>query len=596
MYLVARLRLLQAVIILLCLIAPARALAGGRFPMSGGKPVGTVAQWRAGAVFDLNGAWGFAWHRFLKPSSAVSEPLAVRSVPGLWNRQEPKKPVFGYATYVLQFRVPAGISPIYLAVPDMPSAWRLYSNGRLVAHNGVPARSANDEQPAFKPQLATVVPADGRIKLVLQVSNYHYKEGGIWFPIRMSGPAGLNRLWLLPHIEDGVMVTALGITGLYLLLVFAVRRREMAALWFGLFCLLVAGREGLVDQRVLYDPGWISWRHLEQLEFLLLYLALPAFVRFFCALFPRTSQHWLIRGADLVGLGFTLTTFVFPVYRFAAWANYFQAAAVLICGLIMLRLLPVLRRRRPGAWLFAFSFALLLAAILNDLLLTHFVINSRPMLPIGSIAFVGCQVLLLDRRYARSLRRVERLSTELRDLNKRLEAAGDVNNGLVTFPSENGSRDPSLGATLDSLGAEVRASQVRLAQLERLLSDLKQGRTSVPASGAAVPDALADQRLTPRQLLVNALRRSLHLWERSTGKGKVELAEESGCWRVYVDGGTAKTRTLDKYLSDRTLPDKPRWRLVVRTVNHVLSHCSLPSGDVAALEQQLELIEQQFGS
>ena len=593
MYLTARLRLLQAAFILLCLSVPARGLAGGHSPAVDGIPVGTAAQWQAGAVFDLNGPWGFAWHRFLNPKAARLEPLGVRSVPGLWNHQAPIKPIFGYGTYVLQLRVPAGISPVYLALPDMPSAWRLYANGRPVAHNGVPARTANREQPGFKPQLATVAPADGRIELVLQVSNFHYKEGGIWFPIRMSGPAGLNQLWLWPHIEDAVVVTALGITGLYLLLVFAVRRREKAALWFGLFCLLVAGREGLVDQRILYDSGWITWRQLEQLEFLLLYLALPAFVRFFCALFPRTGQRWLIGSADLVGFGFALTICLFPVSRFAAWANYFQGAAVFICGLILVRLLPALRRRRPGARLFAFSFAILLATILNDLLLTHFVIKSRPMLPIGSMAFVGCQVLLLDRRYARSLRQVDRLSIELRDLNKRLEAAGHVDNELESFPSLSGSTDPSLGATLDSLGSEVRASQARLALLERLLSDLNQGRTAAFAQGPAI-DEVTDQGTAPRQLLVNVLRRSLHLWERSTGKGKVELAEESGCWRVYVDGGTAKTRTLDKYLSDRTLPDKPRWRLVVRTVNHVLSHCTLPNAEVAALERQLELIEQQF--
>jgi len=63
---------------------------------------------------------------------------------------------------------------------------------------------------------------------------------------------------------------------------------------------------------------------------------------------------------------------------------------------------------------------------------------------------------------------------------------------------------------------------------------------------------------------------SLTIWEEATGESKIELAQQSRLWRVTLDGGTCKTRTLDKYLSTSHIPANPRWRIVIKTVNFVL--------------------------
>ncbi len=78
-----------------------------------------------------------------------------------------------------------------------------------------------------------------------------------------------------------------------------------------------------------------------------------------------------------------------------------------------------------------------------------------------------------------------------------------------------------------------------------------------------------------RGLLVDIMNLSLKTWETKTGKNKVALAEESKIWKAYLDGSTWKTRTLDKYLSLKSLPQNPRWREVLRTANYVLACCPL---------------------
>jgi signal transduction histidine kinase/DNA-binding response OmpR family regulator len=98
----------------------------------------------------------------------------------------------------------------------------------------------------------------------------------------------------------------------------------------------------------------------------------------------------------------------------------------------------------------------------------------------------------------------------------------------------------------------------------------------------------------PKDNIVLLLRTSLNLWERYTNKGKVELAEQSRCWRVYVDGTTVKTRTFDKYLSARSIPDRPRWRAVVRTANFVLAQCPLEDSEKALLNQLTAQVENYY--
>jgi two-component system sensor histidine kinase ChiS len=78
-----------------------------------------------------------------------------------------------------------------------------------------------------------------------------------------------------------------------------------------------------------------------------------------------------------------------------------------------------------------------------------------------------------------------------------------------------------------------------------------------------------------RESLVHLMITAINLWETSTGKSKIDLAEESGLWKAYLDRGTYKTRTLDKYLSIKTLPKKPRWREVVKTAYYVTMHGGL---------------------
>ncbi|NRA25206.1 MAG: hypothetical protein HRU08_12200 [Oleispira sp.] len=84
---------------------------------------------------------------------------------------------------------------------------------------------------------------------------------------------------------------------------------------------------------------------------------------------------------------------------------------------------------------------------------------------------------------------------------------------------------------------------------------------------------------------------SVSLWKKYTNKSKVDLAEESGLWRIYLDGSTVKKQTLDKYLSMKSLLKKPCWRSVVRTTNYIKSHCELSAEELQQLDRLTKDLE-----
>jgi hypothetical protein len=104
---------------------------------------------------------------------------------------------------------------------------------------------------------------------------------------------------------------------------------------------------------------------------------------------------------------------------------------------------------------------------------------------------------------------------------------------------------------------------------------------------ATPPEA---ERLAFRQLLVNLMRASLETWERAARKGRIDLAEASGIWRITIDDGRLRVRAMDRYLSLETLPDRPRWREVLRTAYFLLSEVQIGEEQRQQLERMVNEI------
>ncbi|MBI9091797.1 MAG: response regulator [Desulfobacterium sp.] len=148
---------------------------------------------------------------------------------------------------------------------------------------------------------------------------------------------------------------------------------------------------------------------------------------------------------------------------------------------------------------------------------------------------------------------------------------------------------PKATATAEPVSAmalvkELNHDSQRLLSLEGAHAKLK---NLPPEKKKAVDMLLAhleddqgseQQEAQQRDLAVTAMNLALDLWTTATQTAKVELADRSGLWNVYIGkDGWARTQTLDRYLNHETLPARPRWKLVINTADFVLAACDAPS-------------------
>lgn len=116
--------------------------------------------------------------------------------------------------------------------------------------------------------------------------------------------------------------------------------------------------------------------------------------------------------------------------------------------------------------------------------------------------------------------------------------------------------------------------------IERVLRAAEYGRAPCRPPGA--PET-AEQR----KLLVEAMKLALLYWELSTQRSKIQFADESGQWRIYIDKrGTCSCKTLDKYLHVESLPANPKIHNVEKSLHFVLGNCHGHS----AIRGEIELL------
>lgn len=103
------------------------------------------------------------------------------------------------------------------------------------------------------------------------------------------------------------------------------------------------------------------------------------------------------------------------------------------------------------------------------------------------------------------------------------------------------------------------------------------------AQAAAHADELA-LREDFRRALVELMLATVETWERCTGLNRLELAERSRIWRISIDDGRLRARTMDRYLALAKLPRNPHWRDVLRTAYFVLGQPELDEPARIALQ------------
>lgn len=370
----------------------------------------------------LDGEWEF------RPDTAEgSGNVSYVRVPGSLSFDHERKlsstASHGAGTYRLEIRLPEHAGPTALYVQNIYSAAEISVNGVSVYRAGTVGRSGKDTVPGFNPGIIPIPAQDSRILTIeCRIANFSYYKGGILSSIRFGSENETVRFWNRTSWHEAILFGIFFIISAYHLALYALRRKELAALFFGLACAFFSLRILSSDSMLLLQayPD-LPWNALLRIQYISFYFAVGFFLLFFRALFPDEFPEKIVLAVEAGLLAITAATAVLPVAVFSFWISKpFEvfAFASMLCSMFFLSLAAV--RRRDGAAVILAGFIVLMATALNDILYTSQLIGTGYLVKFGFLLFVSTHAYVLAKRYTNSFYAVERLSEEIRESKEKL--------------------------------------------------------------------------------------------------------------------------------------------------------------------------------
>lgn len=352
---------------------------------------------------QLDGEWLFYWKQLLSPTDSKLRPTKLVNFPSPWNSievQGKKLPAFGYASYKLTLLIPQKHGPLSIAIPEVYTAYRLFLNGTQVAANGQVSTSASGFVPQWQFKEVVIPAGTDRIVLILQISNYAHRIGGIRKSILLGSKAAIelkrNRAEALDFILSGCLLMA----GLFFIGLYLVGNRDKAIILFAIFSIVYSYRFVGTDNYALHTilPN-LSWYLAIRLEYITLFTGIGLFGLYTKYLYPEDANILIVKVITSFCAAFSLAAACLPPIYFTELINPFLSVMLFCLFYVPYVYTRAYQRKRPGSIYTLISALALMCAFAISLL--HYW-NLTPPLQLLNftcfIVFFFLQSLILSHR------------------------------------------------------------------------------------------------------------------------------------------------------------------------------------------------------
>ena len=265
----------------------------------------------------LQGEWQFEYGKLLTADQMqkLDSPIYVE-IPHTWTGMEfrgEKLPSTGYGTYYAKVIVDNTVENLAINGKVQSTNYKLFINGEEIGKVGKLGTSEETAEPNYQNKIFQIPPGEDTLDVVIQVSNFHYRKGGMSRPPQM----GENDL-LLENRGQNIslsffLIGSIFFMGLYHLGSNLFRTRNKMNTYFALVCLFTILRTLSINEYLLIDylnfPWWLSTR----IELTSFYLIFAFTVRFIYYLFPQYIPKFFANIPYYIGISATLITLFTPI-------------------------------------------------------------------------------------------------------------------------------------------------------------------------------------------------------------------------------------------------------------------------------------------
>ncbi|WP_042200862.1 ATP-binding protein [Paenibacillus camerounensis] len=452
----------------------------------------------------LQGEWAFYWQELLSPED-IHNRLAGRqtadryiNIPQSWLGYRLEGQALsgeGYATFRLVIRLSGQDrnEQLALELPSIFHAYRLWVNGKLLEEVGVVGEDKSSMTPRLATKLVFFQPENDTVELVMQVSNFHHKRGGITKEIGLGGSNVLAARAKLKVASEMFITASLLVVGLYNMMLFVLRRKDRAPLYFGLFTVLF-GIRSLLNGELLLTQWFphFPWELQFKLEYLTLCLGGYIITKYFECIFPNYVSRWFRLSTRIATGALCLVVVLAPALLYSKMLVLIGVIVVLQMAYLMVGLAAAAMRRMEGALIFLLVSVVALVTVINDFLYFNEWSIIGNTSPFGLMIFTIAQLVLLSSRFTRAATNEERITRELQEANNKLTEMNSSLEQIVLYRTQ----------ALSAAHGDLRMSYERLLQSEQgrkkllayITHDLRMPLSSMLGYVEAVMDMVKPER------------------------------------------------------------------------------------------------------
>lgn len=390
----------------------------------------------------LDGQWEFYWKTFYTSADFTdidtnTDPPILTGyfdVPGKWNNYRlnngTKLTENGYATYRLIVKHGPTTDELAVKIPELYSAYRMYINGRLIAHNGIPGTSKATTVPQFLPVVKNICSNEPVNEIIIHVANFHYRYGGV-NSCYLGNKERLDDEQFWYAMINGFVIGVLLVISFYYLCLFFFRSIDKANLYFGLLCLVMTFCHLSTQEflsKFFYDKN--IWHINLRIDFITYYLALAISALFLHSLFTNEFNTKVAITITAVSVAFSIPSFFLPVKIISIYIDYtFQVFTLVVFVYFYYVMIRAILNNRYASVLTLAGYTVVVITAFNDGINTSFNLQTPNLVPYGIVVFSFFQAVMLSTKFNHSYKKNKKLSAKLRGnikklnkLNKNLEA------------------------------------------------------------------------------------------------------------------------------------------------------------------------------
>ncbi|WP_312115518.1 sensor histidine kinase [Brevibacillus reuszeri] len=387
--------------------------------------------WEEKQSVQLNGDWTFYWNQLQTPASiheaAPPTSSGYKQVPSTWKDGDAihqSYPNHGYATYrlLLQLREEDVHKRFAIYMPSVATAYQLWINGELMESNGVVGTSREQMVPKNYAKLIPFHSDRSEVELVVQVSNFVQRKGGLWESISLGPVEEIMLQRDTKVLYETLIAGCLFLMGIYHFVLYLARKREKSGLYFSMMSIGISIRLLFLGETlaVRYFPQ-IPWEIGVKLEYLCAVICMMFLALFVHSQYPlefnRMVRNWMIR----IGSVFALVIFATPAVFFTEGILIKEIYLILCYCYVLYVYVRAVMKKRHGSLLNGLGLMLLFLASINEILFYANLSTFENGVAFSVLVFLFTQMINLSMAFARSFDHVERLSEELRKTNESLE-------------------------------------------------------------------------------------------------------------------------------------------------------------------------------